>query len=313
MEKNHSHNFRSFERKRLLIAIVLTVVMMVAEIAGGIISGSLSLLSDAGHMFTHFFALLISYLAIVYACRPHEKEQSFGFYRAEIIAAFINGITLIIISGFIIWEAYKRIIKPQPVEEMEMLVIALAGLVVNILTALILWKASRESINIRSAFIHMIGDAGSSIGVVIGAIIIFFTDFYLIDAIFSIVIAVVILVWAYSLIRDSFRILMEFTPRNIDLNLLKKGLIMHDEKIKDIQDLHVWEITSGMYCMTARIIIEDMNISQTERLLSDISEFLGKKYNIYHPVIQFETGSGFNNADTCNLGNENSINEVHKH
>src|SRR4030042_2414728 len=193
--ENHRHDFRSYERKRLLITIILTGTMMVGEVLGGIFTGSLALISDAGHMLTHAFALLVSFLAILYACRPATNDKSFGFYRAEILAALLNGITLLIITGFILWEAYKRILNPRPIAGREMIIIGVIGLLVNIVTALLLWKVSKSSLNVRSAFIHMLGDTGSSVGVVIGAIIIYFTDFYIIDSIFSIVIAILILIW----------------------------------------------------------------------------------------------------------------------
>ena len=299
----HSHRpgFRSYERKRLLIAIILTGAMMIGEIIGGIVSGSLALLSDAGHMLTHSFALLISFLAILYACKPATREQSFGFYRAEIIAALFNGITLLIITGFILWEAYKRILNPVPISEIEMIIVAVIGLIVNIATALILWKASRESLNVRSAFVHMIGDTASSIGVVIGAVIIYFTGFYIIDPIISILIAALILVWSITLIRDSIRILMESAPKNIDIKELRDTMVKEIAPVKDLHDLHVWEITSGMYCMTAHVIIDDMNVSRTEKVLSDINQFLLDRYNIQHPIIQFESGEGFHHEEFCLL------------
>jgi cobalt-zinc-cadmium efflux system protein len=275
--------------------------MMVGEIIGGIVSGSLALLSDAGHMLTHSFALLISFLAIIYACRPATREQSFGFYRAEIIAALFNGITLLVITGFILWEAYQRILEPVPISEIEMIIVAILGLIVNIATALILWKASRESLNVRSAFVHMIGDTASSIGVVIGAVIIYFTGYYIIDPIISILIAALILVWSINLIKDSVRILMESTPKNIDIEALKDTLIKEVTPVKDLHDIHVWEITSGMYCMTAHVIIDDMDVSRTEEVLDAINKFLLERYNIQHPIIQFESGEGFKHEETCLL------------
>jgi cobalt-zinc-cadmium efflux system protein len=301
--ENHRHDFRSYERKRLLITIILTGTMMIVEILGGIFTGSLALISDAGHMLTHAFALLASFLAILYACRPATKDKSFGFYRAEILAALLNGITLLVITGFILWEAYKRILTPRPIAAKEMIIIGVVGLLVNIATALLLWKASKESLNVRSAFIHMLGDTGSSVGVVIGAFIIYFTGFYIIDPIFSIIIAILILIWSISLIRDSVRILMESTPKNINVGELKAGVIVQNAKVKDIHDLHVWEITSNMYCMTAHMVIEDMNVSQTQQLLDEISQYLLEKYNIQHPIIQFETGGGFDHGHGCNLDN----------
>jgi len=302
--KPHFHyQFRAYERKRLLIAIILTAAMMAGEVAGGLISGSLALLSDAGHMLSHSFALLVSFFAILYACRPATAEKSFGFYRAEILAALFNGVALLAITGFILWEACKRIISPKPVNEVEMFIIALAGLAVNIATALILWKASRESLNVRSAFIHMLGDTGSSIGVVIGAVIIYFTGFYIIDSIFSIIIAVLIFIWAVLLIRDSVRILMESTPKNININELKQNIISVNDKVRDVHDIHVWEITTGMYCMTAHILIEDMSISSSRTVLNDLNKYLAENYNILHPIIQFESGKGFSHEYICELDN----------
>ena len=275
--------------------------MMIGEVVGGILSGSLALLSDAGHMLTHSFALLVSFLAILYACRPPTREKSFGFYRAEIIAALFNGITLLIITGFILWEAYKRIINPVPISETEMIIVAVIGLAVNLATAFLLWKASRSSLNIRSAFIHMIGDTASSVGVVIGAVIIYFTGFYIIDPILSILIAVLILVWSVSLIRDSVRILMESTPKGINTDKLKNELVLNIENVNSLHDIHVWEITTGMYCMTAHIVIDEMNISSTRKILDDINIFLDQKYNIVHPIIQFETEEMAGHTHQCDL------------
>ena len=297
----HVHKYRTNERRKLLITIILTGTVMVVEVLGGFFSNSLALISDAGHMLTHAFALMVSYFAILYACRPPTKEKSFGFYRAEILAALFNGITLIVITGFIFWEAYRRILSPKPIDEIQMIIIALIGLGVNIVSAIVLRGASRESLNVRSAFIHMLGDTASSVAVVIGAVIIYFTNFYIIDPIFSIIIAIVILIWAFSLIRDSVKILMESTPRSIDVNKLKIDLIENIKEIKDMHDIHVWEITSNMYCMTAHIIIKDMQVRNTEAVLGRINNFLEEKYNIQHPIIQFETGSGFNHDYVCNL------------
>jgi len=308
---SHASQFRSYERKRLLITIILTAAMMVGEIVGGLLSKSLALLSDAGHMLTHSFSLLVSFLAIRYACRPATKEKSFGFYRAEILAALFNGVTLIIITGFILWEAYKRLLNPVPIATMEMIIISSLGLIVNLVTAVILWKASRESLNIRSAFLHMIGDTASSIGVVTGAVIIYFTGFYIIDPIFSILIALLILVWAFGLIRDSVRILMESTPRHINVNNLKEGIIRTFPSVKSMHDLHVWEITTGMYCMSAHLVINDMSVSSTEPLLVQINDFLQDHYNIQHPIIQFETTESFEHEHNCNLENHKPAKHSH--
>ena len=152
----HSHSYRNLEKRMLLITIIITVVVMIVEIVGGILSKSLALISDAGHMFTHSFALLVSFFAILLASRKPTPEKSFGFYRVEILAALFNGIALLVVAGFIVWEAIKRIIDPSEIKVMEMIIISIIGLAANIASAAVLSGASKKSINVRSAFIHII-------------------------------------------------------------------------------------------------------------------------------------------------------------
>jgi len=290
-EHEHKHGYKKTERKKLLITIIITTVVMFVEIAGGIISKSLALISDAGHMFTHSFALLVSFLAIIYAMKKPTLEKSFGFYRVEIIAALLNGIGLLIISGFIFWEAYKRILNPQPINVPEMIIIAVIGLAANIASAFILAGSSKESLNVKSAFFHMIGDTASSVAIVIGGFIIYFTGFYLIDPIFSILICIAILFWAFILIRDSIQILMEATPKGMDVEKLKKELIKEINEVEDVHDIHIWQITDCIYNMTAHVVTDNINIVETSPVLEKINKFLAYKYHIGHSVIQFETRS----------------------
>lgn len=286
----HSHSYRHTEKKKLLITIIITAVVMVVEIIGGILSKSLALISDAGHMFTHSFALLVSFFAIMFAVRKPTQEKSFGFYRAEILAAFFNGIALLVVTGFIVWEAVKRIIDPSEINVMEMIIISIIGLAANIASAVILSGASKKSINVRSAFIHMIGDTASSVAIVIGAVIIYFTDFYLIDPIFSILICIAILYWAFLLIRDSVRILMETTPRGIDIKKMTDDLTSQIPELKNLHDIHVWVITDDMNYITAHAVVgSDIAISQCNPILEKINEILIHHYNIGHSTIQFET------------------------
>jgi cobalt-zinc-cadmium efflux system protein len=288
-EHEHKHGYKNTERKKLLLTIIITAVVMVVEIVGGIISKSLALISDAGHMFTHSFALLVSFLAIIYAMKKPTLEKSFGFYRVEIIAALLNGIGLLVISGFIFWEAYKRILNPQHINVIEMIIIAIIGLMANIASAFILAGSSKESLNVKSAFFHMIGDTASSVAIVIGAVIIYFTGFYLIDPVFSILICIAILYWAFILIRDSIHILMETTPRGMDVEKLKEELIKEVDKVEDVHDIHIWQITDSIYNMTAHVVTDNVNIQETSSILEKINDFLAEKYQIGHLVIQFET------------------------
>ncbi len=241
-------------------------------------------------MFTHSFALLVSFFAIMFASRKPTQEKSFGFYRAEILAALLNGIALLVVTGFIVWEAVKRIISPSKINVMEMIIISIIGLAANIASAVILSGASKKSINVRSAFVHMIGDTASSVAIVIGAIIIYFTDFYLIDPIFSILICIAILYWAFLLIRDSTRILMETTPKGIDTKKMTDELTSQIPELKSLHDIHIWVITDDMNYITAHAVVgDDISISQCNPILEKINEILIHDYNIGHSTIQFET------------------------
>jgi len=288
-ESTGIHSYKQVERKRLLITIIVTTLVMFIEIAGGIFSKSLALLSDAGHMLTHSFALFVSFIAILYAARKPSVDKSFGFYRVEILAALFNGITLIIISGFILWRAILRIINPGDINVTEMIIVSLIGLAANLVSAFILHGSTKNSLNIKSAFLHMISDTASSIAIIIGGIAIYYTNFYLLDPILSILICIAILYWAFFLIRDSIRILMETTPRGVDVKKLEAELIKEIDAVKGVHDVHIWQITDNMYYMTAHVVIDDMNVHETGSVLNDINNFLAKKYHIGHSVIQFET------------------------
>lgn len=288
-ESTNPYSYKQVERKRLLITIIITTVVMFIEIAGGIFSKSLALLSDAGHMLTHSFALFVSFIAILYAARKPPVDKSFGFYRVEILAALFNGITLIIISGFILWRAILRIINPHEIDIVEMLIVSLIGLTANLVSAFILHGSSKNSLNIKSAFLHMIGDTASSVAIIIGGIVIYYTNFYLLDPILSVLICIAILYWAFILIRDSMQILMETTPKGVDVKKLETELIKEIDAVKSVHDIHIWQITDNMYYMTAHVVIDDMNIHETSSVLNDINNFLAEKYHIGHLVIQFET------------------------
>lgn len=284
----HKHTHRTLGRRRLAIAIALTGSMMVVEFYGGIISNSLALISDAGHMLTHFFALSLSYGAIVIACRPTTKEKSFGLYRIEVLAAFINGITLILITAYLFHEAYLRILSPQPIAELEMLVVAVAGLIVNLISAAILMGAKKEDLNIRSAYLHMLGDTLSSVAVVSGAVVISFTGWMILDPLLSILICVVILIWAGRLLNESVHILLESAPRHIKVDDVVEAIKGSADEIKDVHDVHIWEITSKMYSMTAHITISNCQLSECNTLLNEINRILDRDFDIGHTNLQFE-------------------------
>lgn len=278
----------ALEQRRLIISLIITGLTMILEIIGGIWSGSLALLSDAGHMFSHLFALGISYTAIMLACRPPTETQSFGFYRAEILAAFANGLTLLIIAAWILYESWERFVHPVNISSSHMLIIAVIGLVVNAVTALLLKDASHHDINIRGAFIHVLGDLGSSFGVVLAAIVITYTGFSSIDPIVSTLIALVIVWWSAGLLRDAVRILLQSTPKHLRHEKVISELKSSIPEIKDVHHIHIWELTSKMYVMTAHIQIEDMPLSEAELIRERANEVLARKFGITHSNLEFE-------------------------
>ncbi len=290
----HAHTHRRPERRRLFASMVLTGSMMVVELVGGILTNSLALVSDAGHMFTHCFALGVSFFAILIASRPAPRERSFGFYRMEILAAFTNGLVLAGVTVYIVYESVVRFLEPEPIAEMQMLIIAVAGLVVNLISALLLAGVGKDDLNVKSAFLHMLGDTLSSVAVVGGAIVIHFTGWLRVDPLLSGLIAVMIGIWSYRLIRDSANVLLESTPKHVDIPKLDEELRNEFPAVKGLHDVHVWEITSGMYAMTAHVTVgPEMTVEAAEEIRSRMESFADEHFRIGHATFQFES------ADAC--------------
>ena len=284
---SHNHTHRGEERSKLILACSLTGTMFIVEGIAGFLTNSLALLSDAGHMLTHMIALLISLGAILFASRPPTARKTYGFYRLEILAALFNGATLFLITLWIFFHAYKRIINPEPIASGHMFIVAIVGLLVNLACAYIL-KTSHGSLNIKSAFMHMMADTFSSLVVVFGAIIMHYTKWYILDPALSILICIIILVWSYQLITESVDILLEATPKDVDLENVVKSINELDE-IEGVHDVHIWTITSGMYAMSAHIYIKDIMVSETQQIMSNINTLVNEKFSIGHTVIQFES------------------------
>ena len=270
--------------KTLKIAIVLTFIFFVIEVVGGLISGSLSLLSDAGHMLRDALALFISFSAISIAKKLPTPTKAFGYHRAEILAALANGLLLAAISVWIFFEAYSRFFEPKPVESATMFVIALAGLLINLYVGYKLHGS--HDLNIRSAFMHVVTDAVSSVAVIFASIWIFFTNQAIIDPIVSAVLAFLILVSALMIISDSIHILLGFAPKNISfedvINSIKKS-----KGVKDVHDVHLWTLCSNINVIDAHILTDRTKITQLEAIKRQIKKNL-EKYNIKHTTLEFE-------------------------
>ncbi len=286
-DQGHEHVHRGVEKKRLAMVAVLTGSMMVIEGIGGYVTNSLALLSDAFHMLTHFGALMISLSAIVIASRFQSEDKTFGYWRAEILTALLNGVTLIPIVGFILYESYQRYLYPEPIRDTLMLFVAVVGLIVNIVSALALWGIGKEDINIRGAFLHMLGDTLSSVAVIIAGVIIYFTNWLAVDPIASVVISVMIIIWSTGLIYESVQVLLESVPSGIKIEDVERSIKIVPG-VEEVHDIHIWQITSGMYSLTCHVIVGDMNISEAQVILDDIRSTLDKRYHITHANIQVE-------------------------
>jgi cobalt-zinc-cadmium efflux system protein len=286
----HQHvwdtGYKRTERGKLLLSIAVTGLIMIIEVIGGYLSHSIALLSDAGHMFTHLFALLISYLAIrMVSVRP-SMFRTFGLYRIEVIASLVNSVFLFGITAIIVYESIKRIITPQEIASVEMFVIAVIGLIANVLTILILQGSHHHDRNIKSAVMHMIADMLSSAAVVIGAIVIYFTEWTIIDPLAGILISLLIANWSWKLFKDAIRVLLEIAPSHIPPNEVRELLKKSDHRIKAINDMHIVEITSGMYNFSAHVEIIEESSSDYEDVINTINNILKRTYCIDHTTIQ---------------------------
>jgi len=284
----HLHEYRSVERNKLKLTMTITGIVMIIEVIGGILTGSLALLSDAGHMFTHFFALGISFAAIIIACKEPCHHRTYGFYRVEILAALFNSLFLFAVTAYIFFEGVKRLMHPEPVLGLQMFLVAVVGLVVNAISVLILRGSARDDLNIKGAFLHMLADTVSSIVIVFGAIIIYFSNWYIIDPLLAIGISLLIFVWAWRLFKDSINVLLETAPKGINIDDVSAELKKEIPEIQDIRDMHIWEITSNMYSLTAHIAIDIVNHRKSTEILNRINKLLNEKYDIEHTTIQFD-------------------------
>lgn len=281
----------NIDRHKFYWAMGLTGVVMLVEVAGGLITNSLALLSDAGHMLTHLLALSISFLAMIFSSKPATLEKSFGFYRLEILAALLNGFVLFLVTIWIFYEAYHRFLAPEPVASTEMLLIAVVGLVTNVVTALFLSQAGRKDINVKSAILHLAGDTFASVGVVLGAVVIMYTHWLWVDPVLSVLISVLILYWAVQLIREAIDILLEAAPKEIDPAQVVAAVKVIDA-VHDMHDVHVWTLTSGMYALSAHVVVLNMPLKETAPLLKKINFLLCQQFKIGHAAIQFEAEEG---------------------
>lgn len=292
MSHDHGHNhdhgdvFHSHAPAgRMKTAFLLTLVILVVEVIGGFLSHSLALLSDAGHVLTDIGAIALSWFALKQAEKPSDEKMTFGYYRSGILAALVNGITLIVITIVILWEAYGRFRNPEHVTPTWMFISAGVGLLMNLYLGLGMRK--EEDINVKSAVLHMLGDAAASAGVIVGGIIILFTKWYVIDPILSVLIAVLIAFGAWRIVKQTVSILMEGTPRGINFEK-----VVHEIRavrgVQDVHDVHIWSITSGKNALSCHIVLDgNMTIRDSQKILRDMEHRM-VHMGIGHVTIQTE-------------------------
>ena len=283
---NHSHSSET-SGWRLAVTIMLNFIITIAEIIGGLISGSLSLISDALHNFSDGIAVIISYIAIRLNRRPKDAKFTFGYKRAEIIAAVFNASVLIGISLYLFFEAYNRFNNPEHVEGGLMTIVASIGLAANVIGTLLLKSGSKDNINIRAAYLHLLSDAVSSVGVIIGGIFIYFYNVYWIDPLLTVVISLYIIKESYVIVKEATEILMMAAPGGISLNKIDE-LINYIDEIESIHHVHFWKVNEHDLHFEAHVKVEDMYVSKTELILEKVEKLLHDEFEIGHVTLQFE-------------------------
>lgn len=286
-DHGHHHHGKGQTEGRLWISIFLNFTITLAEFIGGIISGSLSLLSDALHNLNDTASLGISLIARKISKKEANRDKTFGYQRAEIIGAFINLITLVIIALFLIKEGIERFYNPQPIDGMVMFIVAIVGLLGNVITALLLYRSSKENINIRSAYVHIMSDALSSVGVIIAGILILQYQLYIIDTILTLIIAGYILWQSYHMLRKTIDILMESTPQSLELPTIQTAMAGING-VLDIHHLHVWRLDEHNILLESHVVIDENDMNQMESIKSSLKQLLSSNFNIHHSTLEFE-------------------------
>ncbi len=281
---------RDVLQKKFRIFIILSFFILLLEVGGGIFTNSLALLSDAGHVVIDLLALVLAYFAIQLSKKRPTDRYSFGYYRAEILTAIINGIVLIFITVYIFYQSYVRFLSPRAIKGPEMFAISVIGLLANLYVVIKMQSYGRENLNVRGAYLHVLSDTLSSVGVVIAGGLIIVTGNDIFDPIISAMIGLFILASSFRLIKESTQILMEATPANLELEKITED-IQKTSGVREVHDLHVWSIASDVYALSSHILLSAENAQSMNAIISEINEMLKSRYNITHTVIQSECES----------------------
>jgi cobalt-zinc-cadmium efflux system protein len=273
---------------RLGWSLGITAVVMIAEFIGGWLSGSIALISDAAHMFTHAIALGISMSGILIARKPVCHHRTFGLLRAEVVAAFVNGLLLLVATVWIVIESIDRILHPQPILTIHMLTVAILGLAVNVVSIFLLEGSRKGDMNVHSVFLHMVSDAASSVAIVVAAVVIRFTNWVWLDPAVSIGIAFLILLWAGSLLSDSLRVLLEMAPKGHDIMTITDAMTIRFPEIIETQNEHIWTITPSIIVFTAHLVVDGRKVQshQINEWLEQIEHWLKATFDVSESTLQ---------------------------
>ncbi len=294
---HHHHKTHDLKGRNLLISIILNVVITLSQIIGGIISGSLALLSDALHNLSDVFSLIISYLANVLSRKEASAGKTFGYKRAEIIAAFVNSATLIIVAVFLIKEAVERFFNPEEIGTGIVITLSILGILANGFSVLLLRPDSDRNMNLRSAYLHLLTDMMASVAVLVGGILMYYFNWFWIDPLLTILIALYLIFMGYDLLKDSTRVLMLFTPNTIEVKNIVQAICTL-ESVKNVHHVHIWQLNEDEVHMEAHIdFVEDIRLSEFDQILDEIEELVYHQFGINHVNIQPE----FNKCDSKSM------------
>ncbi|TQR32441.1 cation transporter [Campylobacter sp. MIT 99-7217] len=284
---DHDHNHadaRYMDKKILKISFIMTFSMMLIQFIYSLLSGSLALLSDTLHMFSDVFALGLSFLAIIATQKWQNEQKTFGYFRLEVLVAFINALTIVLSALFIIYEAVEKLINPSEIDAKTMIIVAICGFLVNGINALMMFKsANLDNVNMKSAFLHMMSDLLGSVVVIVGGIVVYFTGFVFVDTILAMILSFMLLRWSLKLLKQSTNVLLESSPIHIDE---VKEEILKEEKISEIIDIHITQITSKMLVATMHLGVRVKDLAEFEELAKRLSHTLLDKFEIGHTTIQ---------------------------
>lgn len=307
----HHHHGSGANKRALLISLFIITAFLIVEVIGGFLTNSLALLSDAGHMLSDSSALFLSLIAMFFAARKPSAKKTYGFYRFEILAALINGVMLVVISLVIIWEAYQRFFAPPEVASLSMMGIAFVGLLANIAAAFVLMRGDyKNNLNIRSAFLHVLGDLLGSVGAILAGLLMWKFNWYIADPIISVVVAVLIMLSAWRVTRDSVDVLMESTPASIDADQVSDAL-SKIEGVTSVHDLHIWTVTSGFDSLSCHLHVKNGLASYP--ILQEALHLLEHQFGITHSTIQIEDSSILHQELLCETGPQTSDKHDHNH